>query len=177
MAIEKEECVKRPVILYSVLFLSVVLLTAQTKEPAGTLFLQASAGIGSGMYIGAGAEYLVKGAADFLPINLQFGGMGNARFIPLTSQGYSGLGADVMGTVHYYPSSLPRLDLLLGTGFGLIYYTGYGDQEPTLSSSYITFAVTLAGTWALSNSLGITAGIVGYPGEFFCASAGARLKI
>jgi hypothetical protein len=168
--------VNQKILIVCFLF-SAVFLCAQTEKSSPALYVHGSAGIGSGMYVGGGVEYLAGGAADFMPLPVLFGGMGSVRYVPSTGNGYSGFGIDLMGTVHYHFSGLPRLDLFLGTGFGLIYYTDYGDKEPTLSPYYITFALTLAAAWELTDSLAVTAGVASYPGEFLCASAGARFKI
>ena len=111
------------VVLYLLLACAAALGAQQAGEKqAGRIVLHAAGGIGSGMFVAAGGEYVIRDPFTFLPASVSLGTTVQAVFVPKSRVDYTGVGVGVMGSTPYRFVRLQQLEFFLGLGFGFLYY-------------------------------------------------------
>ena len=153
-------------------FITVAALAAQSPQ-GKSLFVHAAGGIGDGMYVAAGGEYMLNRFTENLPFTVQFGGKGQGVYSPNSSGDNSFLGIGLMPTFRYGFDAVPGLEVFGGVGFGFILYL----ETTTSYDTTIDFYTELGASYALSESLSAFAGLGAYWGDLVCFMAGVRLGL
>ena len=153
-------------------FITVAALAAQSPQ-GKSLFVHAAGGIGDGMYVAAGGEYMLNRFTENLPFTVQFGGKGQVVYSPNSSGDNSFLGIGLMPTFRYGFDAVPGLEVFGGVGFGFILYL----ENTTSYDTTIDFYTELGASYALSESLSAFAGLGAYWGDLVCFMAGVRLGL
>lgn len=153
-------------------FIAAAGLAAQDPQ-AKTLFVHAAGGIGDGMYVAAGGEYMLDRFTENLPFPVQFGGKGQVVFSPNSSGDNSFLGIGLMPSVRYGFDAIPGLEVFGGVGFGFILYL----ETTTSYDTTIDFYTELGASYSLTKSLSAFAGLGAYWGDLVCFMAGVRLGL
>lgn len=153
-------------------FITVAALASQSPQ-GKSLFVHAAGGIGDGMYVAAGGEYMLNRFTENLPFTVQFGGKGQVVYSPNSSGDNSFLGIGLMPTFRYGFDAVPGLEVFGGVGFGFILYL----ETTTSYDTTIDFYTELGASYALSESLSAFAGLGAYWGDLVCFMAGVRLGL
>jgi hypothetical protein len=174
---KKEMSMKRLVLAAVVVVMVYGTAVGQNRgSDDGSLFVEGFAGYGTALFAGAGVGYLAPSFSDAFPSQVDLGVSGHVAYVTQTKNDFSGVAADIMGTIHYRIDGFERLVPMLGLGYGLIYFTDY-DESERLSRSYWSFAVKGAVAYYLTDSLAVQAGVYGHLGEFVGGFAGARMQL
>lgn len=155
--------------------IATVLLTAaysQQKDPPAW-YAHAAAGIGSGMYGAAGAEYMVSFFPVDLPFAIKTGGKAQLVYSPNSGRDHSLIALGLMPTIRYNLDALPGLELFGGAGFGFISYL----KTDTLYKTTIDFYTELGASYSVTPNLAAFAGLGAYWGDLACLMAGIRLGL